>query len=92
MKAKAKKYFRGINFTLISVSTVPSGHNFSCSSEMLAATVTAQLLSNSLQVIALIRSGKTDPVQFKRVFKQSPFWFKKGRFASSFLLLGVGLV
>ena len=38
-----------------------------------------------------VRSGKTDPVQFKGVFKQGPFAYKNGRFASSFLLLGIGL-
>ena len=34
-----------------------------------------------------IRSRKTDPVQFKGPFKQGPFAYKNGRFASRFLLL-----
>ena len=43
--------------------------------------------------VVLLRRGKTDPVQFKGVFKQGPFCFsQKGRFASSFLLSGTGLL
>ena len=36
-----------------------------------------------------VRSGKTDPVQFKGRFKQGPFFvaYKNGRFASGFLSL-----
>ena len=40
------------------------------------------------------RSGKTDPVQFKRrlnYLNRALFAYKNGRFASSFLLLGIGL-
>ena len=41
-----------------------------------------------------VRSGKTDPVQFKGYFfLTGPFFaYKNGRFASSFLLLGRGLL
>ena len=43
------------------------------------------------------RSGKTDPVQLKGVFNKeflnrALFAYKNGHFASSFLLLGIGLV
>ena len=40
-----------------------------------------------------VRSGKTDPVQFKKVFlNRALLAYKNGRFASSFLLLGIGLL
>ena len=41
---------------------------------------------------ALIRSGKTDPFQFKGVFKRAVCAYKKEGFASSFLLLGIGFL
>ena len=40
--------------------------------------------------LSFLRSGKTDPVQFKGRFNRAPFACKNGRFASSFLPLGVG--
>ena len=40
----------------------------------------------------MIKSGKTDPVQFEGVLKRARFAYKNGRFASNFLLLGVGLL
>ena len=40
---------------------------------------------------AFVRSGKTDPVQFELVFKHL-FAYKNRLFASSFLLLGIGLL
>ena len=49
----------------------------------------------AIRVIA--RSGETDPVQFKGPFKHlsslnALFAYKNGRFASSFLLLGIGFL
>ena len=40
-----------------------------------------------------IRSGKSDPVQLKGfLFNRALFAYKNGRFASSFLPLGIGLL
>ena len=39
-----------------------------------------------------IRSGKADPDQFEGVLNRALFAYKNGRFASSFLLLGIGLL
>ena len=40
-----------------------------------------------------LRSGKTDPVQFKGVSNRAGlFAYKHGRFAKSFLLLGIGFL
>ena len=38
------------------------------------------------------RTGKTDPVLFKGFLNRALFAYKNGRFASSFLLLGIGLL
>ena len=41
----------------------------------------------------IIRSGKTDPVQFEGCFKLGPsFAYTDVRFACSFLLLGIGFL
>ena len=42
--------------------------------------------------ILIIRSGETDPVQFKGRFQQGPFAYKHWCFTSSFLLLGIGFL
>ena len=42
--------------------------------------------------VKTLRSGKTDPVLFRGVFKRTLLAFKNGRFASGFLLLGIGFL
>ena len=42
-------------------------------------------------VVVVVRSGKTDPVQLKGRLNRALVAYKNGRFASSLLLLGIGL-
>ena len=58
-----------------------------------ASVAIIHFASNPCEIAEFIfRSGKTDSVQFTGLFKQGPFAYKNGRFASSFLLSGVGLL
>ena len=80
--------------------TLPTSFTLSLSLQDLAPFECCSGLPQGLGLAISVGSGwrmplgsrVSDPVQCQGVFKQGPFAYKNGRFASSFLLLGIVLL